>query len=650
MPKADVIYAGDGAWWREFSREARASNPVSEFWTCDSNAAIAYGLNYVETVRELGLSESRVRIHSGRNSGHAAIGLAAMWGATRIILLGFDMQRTGGATHWHGEHAAPLANPPSMVRWVQEMATLGPGLRRLGVHVVNASRATALTCFVRATPGEAFGRDLPRIAVEGMHGLGDNLHQRAIVRELMRDREVWLETPWPQVYHDLVGPQLHLMSKGSRLRTQAKNAAAHASEFEAPRRAIDDKLRIHYPPAVVRAEGSVLAAMSTTAGLPVGDFRMPVPKAWHAKAEAWLAKWKPSRPLMLYRPLNERAEWAGCRNRNPDHEAYAALYEAIAPEFFVVSVADFVPGAEWMVGRHVHADVECHAGELDFETLAALAMRAALVFASPGFLCVLAQVVSTPLVNVVGGYEDGTSFAAGARYAPYLAIEPVKPCPCFSHTHACDKRIDMASAYRRLVEFVARVLPVPAPVRTDPIDLRGLPTEYSNPGEIEALIELARSVNAVNVLEIGCNTGRTSAALLRNVDTVRYAVGVDVLPGYVTDKPAQRREVPARPGHLAAGDSRFELVLRKRGSFDLTPADLGKFDLIFIDGDHGRAGVEHDSKLALACAVPGSIIAWHDFNLTGVVDVREVLNEYRAQGRDIRVIAGTWLAYEVVPA
>lgn len=630
-----------------YGEEAGRTTKAS-LWTINREAAIEHGLHYVEGVRESGLSQSKHRIHCGRNSGYAAIGLAALWGASKVILLGFDMQRTGGASHWHGDHVAPLAQLPSMSRWVDEMVLLGSDLRRAGVRVVNASRQTALKCFVRMPLEEALGCTLPRLHVEGMHGLGDNLHQRAIMRELMKTREVWLETPWPQVYHDLVGPKLHLVSKGSPLRTQAKNAAAFAKHFERLP-TIEERLRISYPPASVRTHGSVLAGMCATVGVALGDFRMPVPKAWHAKAEAWVAKWKPARPIMLYRPLVERVEWSGCRNRNPDHETYAALFEAIAPEFFVVSVADLVPKVEWAVGRRVRADVECHAGELDFETLAALAMRSALVFCSPGFLAVLAQSVSTPVINVVGGYEDGTSFAAGGRYAPYLPIEPIRPCPCFSHTHACDKRVDMAKAYAAVGEFAARTLPVPMPFPTaPPVDLKGLPTEFSNPGEIEALIELARSVGARATLEIGCNTGRTSAALLRNVPTLNRAVGVDVLPGYVTDKPAQRREVPARPGHLAAGDPRFELVLRTRGTFDLTPAELGKFDLIFIDGDHGRAGVENDTKLALACVKTGGIIAWHDYNLTGVVDVREVLNEYRAQGRNVRHITGTWLAYEVV--
>lgn len=651
------MYGGDGKWWKaipdgsDITYHAEAlRDTTSEFWTIDRDAAAELGLNYVPGVREAGLSMQAGRIHHGRNSGHAAIGLAASWGASRIILLGFDMQRTAGAVHWHGDHSGGLDNPPSMTRWVEELIALGADLRRVGVRVINASRQTAIKCFVRMGLDEALGSTPPRLMIHGMHGLGDNLHMRAIVREVMKIREVFLESPWPQVYHDLIGERLHIVSKGSTLRTQAKNAKSQAAKFEAlPRTEIAESMRVHYPPAAVRSEGSVLAAMCKTVGVPVGDFRMPVPKAWHAKADAWLAKWKPDRPLMLYRPLIERVEWSGCRNRNPDHGVYAGLFEAIAPEFFVVSVADLVPKVEWMVGKPVATDVQCHAGELDFETLAALAMRAAMVYCSPGFMAVLAQSVSTPVLNVVGGYEDGTSFAAGAKYAPYLAIEPIAPCPCFSHTHACDKRVDMGAAYAKVGDFISRVLPIARPRETALVDLKGLPTTFANPGEIEALVELARRVKAKSTLEIGCNTARTSAALLRNVPTLQRAVGVDVLPGYVTDKLAQRREVPSKPGYLAAHDPRFELILRGRGTFDLSAPDLGgQFDFIFIDGDHGRAGVDNDTQLALAVIRPGGIIAWHDYNLTGVVDVRDVLNEYRAQGRRIQIIAGTWIAFEVI--
>lgn len=298
---------------------------------------------------------------------------------------------------------------------------------------------------------------MKHLHVRGMHGLGDNLHQRAIIRELLaRGREIWLETPWPCVYHDLVGPNLHLIGKTSFLRTQKKNAVREAAAFSnslpPPGTPV---LQISYSPADVRACGSVFGAMAKACKCsPAGDFRLPVRPEWQAKADRLIAEWKPSRPLMFYRPLVERSEWGGCPARNPDHAAYQKLFASIRSRYFVVSIADLEPGKEWLATGRETGDVVAHGGEFDFETLAALAMRSAIVFSSPGFAVILAQAVGTPVVCTFGGYENSSSFTSGARFAPYLGIDPIEPCQCFSHTHACRKAIDLPAAKARLLEFV----------------------------------------------------------------------------------------------------------------------------------------------------------------------------------------------------
>jgi len=89
-------------------------------------------------------------IASGGNSGYQAINLAYMLGAERIILLGFDMQKTGGKAHWHGDHIAGLGNAENVSGWVKNFDALAKDLELLGVEVINCSRETALKCFKRA--------------------------------------------------------------------------------------------------------------------------------------------------------------------------------------------------------------------------------------------------------------------------------------------------------------------------------------------------------------------------------------------------------------------------------------------------------------------------------------------------------------------
>jgi len=293
--------------------------------------------------------------------------------------------------------------------------------------------------------------------VLGMHGCGDNLHERALIRHLMKRHRVWLETPWPSIFHDLVGEQLHLVNKGSRLRTQAKNALREAALYSGrpPPRGCRT-VRVWYSPQLVREHKSVLGAMLHQSGYGDAepDFRMPVPDAWLERADAVIARLAPTKPILFYRPLNERTEWSGCAARNPDFEVYRAVGEHLRSKYFVISVADLEPGKEWLVGHRLQADAEFHAGELEFETLAALVQRSALVMSSPGFAVILAQAVGTPSVCVFGGYEAGYSFSLGARFTPHLAIEPIRPCPCFQHHHQCDKTTDLPAALSSLDAFL----------------------------------------------------------------------------------------------------------------------------------------------------------------------------------------------------
>lgn len=95
-------------------------------------------------------------IHEGGNSGYQAINLAFHAGVRRIVLLGYDMQRTGGRSHWFGDHPGRLNVASPYERWVRDFASIAADLEAEGVEVINASRETALECFRRA-PIETVG-------------------------------------------------------------------------------------------------------------------------------------------------------------------------------------------------------------------------------------------------------------------------------------------------------------------------------------------------------------------------------------------------------------------------------------------------------------------------------------------------------------
>lgn len=98
----------------------------------------------------MGLCTEPHTINHGLNSGYQAINLAYHTGAKRIILLGYDMQHTGGKSHWHGDHPKSLSNAQGIHNWRHRFIALAGDLKRMGVQVYNCSTDTALKCFERA--------------------------------------------------------------------------------------------------------------------------------------------------------------------------------------------------------------------------------------------------------------------------------------------------------------------------------------------------------------------------------------------------------------------------------------------------------------------------------------------------------------------
>jgi hypothetical protein len=147
-PWADAIFAMDRAWWDVYAREVKESFAGERFTS--SAECRKHGLRK--------LPGFNVKGHS--NSGACAIALAAKFGAARVILLGYDMQKTGGRTHWHGSHPKGLGDAGSMPKWAAQFAGLA---RMLRIPVVNASRQTALTAFPRASLEDCLGVVRPPI-------------------------------------------------------------------------------------------------------------------------------------------------------------------------------------------------------------------------------------------------------------------------------------------------------------------------------------------------------------------------------------------------------------------------------------------------------------------------------------------------------
>lgn len=142
FPFADILYACDAAWWQAYQPYFKG-----EKWSNQTNTlAEQYNINIVRGHHGEGFSFNPEIIHFGSNSGFQAINLAILFGATRIILVGFNMQTMDGDRHFHGDYPKPLANEGNYRNFVPEFnkaAKLLPDR----IKIINATPNSALDCF-----------------------------------------------------------------------------------------------------------------------------------------------------------------------------------------------------------------------------------------------------------------------------------------------------------------------------------------------------------------------------------------------------------------------------------------------------------------------------------------------------------------------
>jgi len=147
-PDAEVIYAADTAFWRHKDYADVYDCPGFKV-SCEQIRGVypntPPGVLILRHAGAHGFVDDPTMVRTGSNSGYAAIHIAALAGAKRILLLGLDL--TGG--HWHGSHPHGLNNPRpySFTRWIRYFNGLAPHLKDRGIEVLNCSPISALTCF-----------------------------------------------------------------------------------------------------------------------------------------------------------------------------------------------------------------------------------------------------------------------------------------------------------------------------------------------------------------------------------------------------------------------------------------------------------------------------------------------------------------------
>jgi len=144
-PWADVLWATDARWWR-WHKGAPGFNGL-KFSLSVGGLNLPRDVHVLRNAGFSGWSTDPAAVYHGKNGGFCATQLAAHLGASRVILLGYDMQATNNRHHWHGEHPYHMPNP--YTSWVRAFRDNAERARSAGLEIVNCTRETALTMFPR---------------------------------------------------------------------------------------------------------------------------------------------------------------------------------------------------------------------------------------------------------------------------------------------------------------------------------------------------------------------------------------------------------------------------------------------------------------------------------------------------------------------
>jgi hypothetical protein len=292
------------------------------------------------------------------------------------------------------------------------------------------------------------------LLIRGQWGLGDNIYARPFIRALAAQRDLYLETPWPELFEDLP-VRFVLAERPPKLRTQLRNIAMQpASRWSRPP-AGAETVQIGYWSADLRRQGifATLAAQFARLGAEPAPLDLPplpsLPLA-HIGVDA--------RPLAVVRPVTVRREWCN-EARNPRPEYVAAVARELSATHRVVAIADLEQGEEWALPPLPPAEIGLLAGQLPVRALLALIKSADVAVGGVGWIVPAAVALGARAFIVLGGH--------GAHNAPDKILEPrmgdlsrigfAKPqryCQCTDMRHACDKTI--ADLMEQWCRFAAR--------------------------------------------------------------------------------------------------------------------------------------------------------------------------------------------------
>ena len=272
------------------------------------------------------------------------------------------------------------------------------------------------------------------LLIHGQWGLGDNIYARLFVKKLSETRDIYLDTPWPEIYEDL---PVKFILKPRRLRTQMKNVDRQPAGrwTPLPKSWMETKQISYFDLGMRHLSIPVAIGLKFAAPSDWSTWDLPVRHVCPIDAP---------RPIAVIKTTTVRQEWKS-HSRNPKPEYVNWIAGELMKTHFVVAVGDIDGRAETMVGDAPPCHLDFNSGQLQIEYLLALVRHADIIVGGFGWNVPMSIALKTKSFVVLGG--------RGAHNAPEVITDPrmdlshigfAKPqryCRCSNAQHDCNKDI-----------------------------------------------------------------------------------------------------------------------------------------------------------------------------------------------------------------
>lgn len=276
--------------------------------------------------------------------------------------------------------------------------------------------------------------------LDSYFGLGDNIYHIPFVHELAKRGEVYIYTPFPELFKAI--KNVYCFRPVTNLKTQNQNMSGNPL-FSRDHHPSGQRIRFNYGNNF-KAEKTVMQSFEATVPL-TGDFYFEFTPKPSEEAQAIRNRSdRAGKKLCVMRLPSVRTEWA-CYSRAPLMKHFQRCIDRLKDEYYIVTVGDIGNREEYTEPEPVGIDEkrdDARKNHLGIWDMVALVNMSDLVVSMQCNILPICQILKKRSFFIYGGYVPHR-LLNDERFYQVGYVEPEPFCFCVQNGHKCrNKEID----------------------------------------------------------------------------------------------------------------------------------------------------------------------------------------------------------------